>query len=60
LKADPAKVSAVLEMRTPENRAELETLGMITYLTKFASNLAEVTSPLHALLWKAGRRFYLG
>ena len=53
LKADPAKVSTVLQMRAPENRAELETfLGTITYLTKFSPNLAEVTRPLRALLRK--------
>lgn len=53
LKADPNKVSAVLDMKTPENRPELKTfLGMITYLTKFAPNLAKVTSSLRELLRK--------
>ena len=53
LKADPAKVSAILNMPRPTNRAELETLlGMITYLTKFQRNLSEITSPMRALLHK--------
>lgn len=53
LKADPEKISAILKMKEPGSRAELETiLGMITYLTKFAPNLAEITSPLRELLRK--------
>ena len=47
LKADPAKVSAILNMPRPTNLAELGTLlGMITYLTKFQRNLSEITSPM--------------
>jgi len=53
LKPDPAKVAAVREMEPPRDRAELETiLGMVNYLSKFAPNLAEVTSPLRQLLAK--------
>ena len=53
LKPDPEKISAILKMRNPENRAELETLlGMITYLTKFSQNLSEITSPMRELLRK--------
>ena len=55
LKADPAKVSAILNMPRLTNRAELETLlGMITYRTKFQRNLSEITSPMRALLHKDG------
>ena len=46
-------MTAILNMPTPANRAELETLlGMITYLTKFQPNLAEITSPMRELLRK--------
>ncbi len=53
LKPDPAKVAAIRDMTPPENRSELETvLGMITYLSKFAPDLAELTSALRQLLAK--------
>ena len=53
LKPDPAKVTAIKEMPAPTNRGELETiLGMVNYLSKFTTNLAEVTSPLRQLLKK--------
>ncbi len=51
IKPDPSKVSAINDMPAPRNRAELETvLGMVNYLSKFAQNLAEITSPLRKLL----------
>ncbi|MCG7882987.1 MAG: DDE-type integrase/transposase/recombinase, partial [Candidatus Thiodiazotropha endolucinida] len=51
LKMDPQKVKALREMPAPTSRQELETvLGMITYLQKFAPNMAEMTSPLRQLL----------
>jgi hypothetical protein len=51
LKPDPEKISAIIEMKNPANRAKLETLlGMITYLTKFSQNLSEITSPMRELL----------
>ena len=40
-------------MSAPKDRAELETiLGMVTYLTRFAPNLATITVPLRDLLKK--------
>ena len=51
LRPDPEKVSAIVNMPNPTNRAELQTiLGMITYLTKFQSNLSSITSPMRELL----------
>ena len=53
LKMDPLKVKALRKMPAPTSKAELETvLGMITYLQKFAPNMAEMTYPLRQLLTK--------
>ena len=47
------KLSAIRQMDAPKNRSELETiLGMVTYLTRFAPNLATLTAPLRNLLKK--------
>jgi hypothetical protein len=40
-------------MEPPSNKSELQTImGMITYLSKFAPNLANITSQLRQLLLK--------
>ena len=53
LKPDNAKIDAILKLKTPETRAELESLlGMVNYLAKFSRNLAEATAPLRCLLQK--------
>ena len=53
LKIDDQKLSAIRQMDAPKDRAELETiLGMVTYLTRFAPNLATLTAPLRDLLKK--------
>lgn len=50
---DPEKVRTIVEMKAPENRSELETLlGMITYLSKFDSKLAEIVSSMRDLMKK--------
>lgn len=50
---DRDKFSATMIMETPESKNELETLlGILTYLTKFLPNLAEITSPMIELLRK--------
>lgn len=47
------KVQAVLDMKTPSNKAEVQTfLGFITYLGKFCPNLADKTEPLRQLIRK--------
>ena len=47
VKASQSKISAIQNMDPPSCRSELETfLGMVTYLSRFCENLAEVTSPL--------------
>ena len=53
LKIDDKKLSAIRQMDAPNDRSELETiLGMVTYLTRFAPNLATLTAPLRNLLKK--------
>ena len=53
LKIDDKKLSAIRQMDVPKDRSELETiLGMVTYLTRFAPNLATLTAPLRNLLKK--------
>ena len=53
VKADPNKVKAISDMPPPTNKSELQTvLGMINYMSKFAPNLAEITSPMRSLLNK--------
>ena len=50
LKADPEKISAILNMEPPRDRNELQTvLGMITYLSRFAPSLSEITTPMRSL-----------
>ena len=51
LKADPSKIAAILKLEVPDSREKLERfLGMVNYLSKFAPNLIEITSPLRSLL----------
>ncbi|XP_055585053.1 uncharacterized protein K02A2.6-like [Uranotaenia lowii] len=53
LMADPDKLTAVLNLKTPSNKLQLQrALGMITYLAKFVPNLSAITAPLRALLSK--------
>ena len=53
IKADPRKVSAILDIPAPENKSDLQRfLGMVTYLGKFVPNLSEVSAPLRVLLEK--------
>lgn len=53
VKADPAKIEAIVNMPKPENPADVSRiLGMATYLAKFCPNLSEVTAPLRELTKK--------
>lgn len=51
LKSDPEKIKAIKDLKTPENKKELQ-LGMVTYLNKFIPNMSELTEPLRQLLHK--------
>ena len=51
IKPDPKKIKAITEMKAPNDKKELETLlGMVTYLSKFAPHLSDMTKPLRDLL----------
>lgn len=53
LEPDPNKGGVIRQMRPPTSKKELETvMRMITYLTKFAPKLSEITAPLRELLKK--------
>ena len=51
LKPDPAKIAAIRDKPTPQNREDIKRfLGMVTYLGKFVQNLSDVSAPLRNLL----------
>ena len=53
LKPDPKKVEAIVNMKAPKDKEELQRfLGMTTYLTKFIPNYSQVAAPLRVLLEK--------
>lgn len=53
ISADPDKTAAIRRLKRPENITELQRLlGMATYLSKFVSNLSNLTEPLRNLLVK--------
>lgn len=53
IRPDPKKVHAINEMATPKSVADVRRfLGMINYLARFVSNLADVSAPLRSLLLK--------
>lgn len=53
IKPDPDKIAAIQNMPSPQSKADLQRfLGMVNYLGKFVSNMAELTAPLRTLLKK--------
>ena len=47
------KLEAIHNMKSPSNMGELQTiLGMVTYLNRFSTKLADLTSPLRELIKK--------
>ena len=49
----PAKVQAILDVRDPQNRSELQSfLGLVNYYRKFIPNMSTLVSPLNQLLSK--------
>lgn len=53
LKQDPAKVQAITEMPSPEDKAALQRfLGMANYLGKLIPNFCKLTAPLQQLLYR--------
>ena len=50
LKPTKERIKAIVEMKDPENHAELETvLGMLAYVAKFIPRLSELNAPLREL-----------
>ena len=59
IKADPDKLSAIVEMEAPTNIPEFRRfMGMTNQLGKFSKNLAELTRPLRQLLSKHSTRLW--
>lgn len=57
IQPDPAKVSALKQMKEPTDQKELQTfLGLATYMSPFIANLSILTAPLRELL-KEGTTF---
>lgn len=53
MKIDPDRVKAIVNMKSPTNKKELQIfLGMINYLRNFINKLADLTAPLNSLLKK--------
>ena len=53
IRADPKKISAIVEMKAPTNISALRRfMGMTNQLGKFSQKLAELTQPLRQLLSK--------
>jgi len=53
VRADPAKVQAIKDLKTPSNTQESQLfLGLITYLSSYIPNLSEHSAPLLSLLHK--------
>ena len=51
IRADPAKIEAILKMESPQSVADLRRiLGMANHLGKFSPKLAEISHPLRELL----------
>ncbi|XP_044180075.1 uncharacterized protein K02A2.6-like [Acropora millepora] len=49
----PAKVQAILDVRNPQSRSELQSfLGLVNYYRKFIPNMSTLVSPLNQLLSK--------
>ena len=46
-KPDPKKIEAIVKMKQPENKKEMQTfLGMVQYLQKFTPHLSVLAEPL--------------
>ena len=54
LKQDPKKIDAIVQMPTPQNKAQLQSfIGLCNYLTCYIPHLTDVLSPLCTITAKA-------
>ena len=59
-KPDPKKIKAIVKMKQPENKKEMQTfLGMVWYLQKFPPHLSVLAEPLRDLI-KTNLPYILG
>ena len=53
LKADPSKVAAILDMRSPSNKDDVHRLrGMVNYLSRYLPCLSDIMQPINDLTRK--------
>ena len=53
VKADPAKVAAIVDMPVPESKEDFRRfIGLINYLSKYCPNLSSIAAPLRDLMKK--------
>ena len=53
VKADPAKVAAIVDMPVPESKEDVRRfIGLINYLSKYCPNLSSIAAPLRNLMKK--------
>lgn len=53
VKADPSHITGIIDMPTPKSKNEVrKLLGMITFLSKFISNVSKITTPLREIIHK--------
>ena len=53
VKADPAKVAAIVDMPVPESKEDVRRfIGLINYLSKYCPNLSSIAAPLRDLMKK--------
>ena len=59
IEVDPEKVKAIVNMTPPTNKSELKSfLGMVNYLSRVSSRLAELERPLRELIKKEAAWFW--
>ena len=59
IKPDPDKIKAIVDMKPPSTKTEARRFtGMVNYLMKFSSKLAELCSPIHEVTGNKSEWFW--